>query len=296
VELRMYTAMVTPFDQDLQVNYGKAAELADYLVKKSSDGIMVSGTTGESPVLSKEEKIKLFTTVKDRVGDKVEVWAGTGSYDTEASINLSRAAEKAGADGLLLVTPYYNKPSQEGLYQHFRSIAESVSIPVMLYNIPGRTGTNMLPETVLRLAAIDNIVALKESSGMMDQMSALKNILPEKVAIYSGDDSLTLPMVALGASGVVSITSHLVGNQIKQMLNAYAAGDIKGAQQMHNYLFPIFKGLFITTNPIPVKEALNLIGMDVGGLRLPMCRASQSELEQISKLLASYQLLKKKIN
>lgn len=291
MDLKMYTAMVTPFDQDLQVNYAKAAELAQYLVNNSSDGIVVSGTTGESPVLSKDEKIKLFAAVKEKVGGQVEVWAGTGSYDTAASIRLSREAEQAGVDGLLLVTPYYNKPSQEGLYQHFRSIAESVQIPVMLYNIPGRTGTNMLPETVLRLSAVDNIVALKESSGMMDQMSMLKNILPEKIAIYSGDDSLTLPMVALGAAGVVSITSHLVGNQIKQMLNAYAAGDAPGAQQMHNYLFPIFKGLFITTNPIPVKEALNLMGMDVGGLRLPMCRASQGELEQIRNLLNAYQIL-----
>jgi 4-hydroxy-tetrahydrodipicolinate synthase len=287
----MYTAMVTPFDQDLQVNYSKAAELAGYLVKNSSDGIVVSGTTGESPVLSKDEKIKLFSTVKDKVGGEIEVWAGTGSYDTQASIYLSQAAEKAGVDGLLLVVPYYNKPSQEGLYLHFKSIAESVSIPVMLYNIPGRTGMNMLPETVLRLAAIENVVALKESSGMMDQMSMLKNILPEKVAIYSGDDSLTLPMVALGAAGVVSITSHLVGNQIKQMLNLYAAGDVKEAQQMHNYLFPIFKGLFITTNPIPVKEALNMMGMDVGGLRLPMCGANQGELEQIRKLITGYNLL-----
>jgi 4-hydroxy-tetrahydrodipicolinate synthase len=194
-------------------------------------------------------------------------------------------------DGLLVVTPYYNRPSQEGLYQHFKSIAESVSIPIMLYNIPSRTGTNMLPETVARLAEIENIVALKESSGIMDQLSVLKNILPERISIYSGDDSLTLPMLALGATGVVSIASHVVGKEIKKMLDCFAAGDVTQAQQLHNYLFPIFKGLFITTNPVPVKQALNILGMDVGGLRLPLCEANEGEIAQLKNLLSKYNLL-----
>jgi len=288
--LKMFTAMITPYHPDLQVNFERAGEIALYLAANGSDGIVVSGTTGESPVLSKEEKTRLFGEVKAKVGDRAEVWAGTGSYDTEASIRLSVAAEKTGVDGLLVVTPYYSKPSQEGLYQHFKAIAASVSIPIMLYNIPGRTGTNMLPETVARLAEIENITAIKESSGMMDQMSQLKSMLPDSMAIYSGDDSLTLPMLALGAAGVVSIASHVVGNEIKEMLNSFAAGDVKRAQELHSHLFPMFKGLFITTNPVPVKEALNILGMDVGGLRLPLCQANEAEIIQLQKLLASYNL------
>ena len=288
--LKMYTAMITPYHPDLQVNFTRAGELAEYLAANGSDGIVVSGTTGESPVLKQDEKLRLFAEIKAKVGDRVEVWAGTGSYDTEASIRLSLAAEKTGVDGLLVVTPYYSKPSQEGLYQHFKAIAESVSIPIMLYNIPGRTGTNMLPETVARLSEIENITSIKESSGMMDQMSLLKNMLPETMAIYSGDDSLTLPMLALGAAGVVSIASHVVGKEIKEMLGAFAAGEVKRAQELHNHLFPMFKGLFITTNPVPVKEALNMLGMDVGGLRLPLCQANEAEKIQLQQLLGSYHL------
>ncbi len=291
MSFRMFTAMVTPYDDQLQVNYEKAAELAQFLVERDSDGIVVSGTTGESPVLSKDEKLQLFAQVKAAVGDKAEVWAGTGSYNTQETIQLSQGAEKLGVDGLLLVVPYYNKPSQEGLYLHYKAVAESVSIPIMLYNIPSRTGINMLPETVARLAALDNVVALKESTGMMDQMSVLKNILPEKVSVYSGDDSLTLPMLALGGQGVVSIASHVIGPQIKQMMEAFAAGDVKGAQALHNELFGMFKGLFITTNPVPVKQALNLMGMDVGGVRLPMCGANVGEITQLKQLLTSYNLL-----
>jgi 4-hydroxy-tetrahydrodipicolinate synthase len=286
----MFTAMITPYHPDLRVNYERAGEIAEYLAANGSDGIVVSGTTGESPVLKQDEKLGLFAEVKAKVGDRVEVWAGTGSYDTEATLRLSMAAEKIGVDGLLVVTPYYSKPSQEGLYQHFKAIAESVSIPIMLYNIPGRTGINLLPETVARLAEIENITALKESSGMMDQMSLLKSMLPETMAIYSGDDSLTLPMLALGGDGVVSIASHVVGNEIKAMLDAFAAGNVKRAQELHNYLFAMFKGLFITTNPVPVKAALNILGMDVGGLRLPLCPANEAETIQLQQLLASYHL------
>ncbi|MEQ8199827.1 MAG: 4-hydroxy-tetrahydrodipicolinate synthase [Syntrophomonadaceae bacterium] len=288
---KMFTAMVTPYDADLQVNYDKAGDLALYLIDRGTDGIVVCGTTGESPVLSKPEKLQLFKQVKASVGDKAEVWAGTGSYNTQETIELSREVEKLGMDGLLLVVPYYNKPSQEGLYQHYKAIAASVSLPIMLYNIPGRTGVNMLPETVSRLAELDNVVALKESTGLMDQMSALKNMLPDKIAIYSGDDSQTLPMLALGAQGVVSIASHLIGPQIKQMMEAFARGDVKGAQSLHNHLFAMFKGLFITTNPVPVKQALNLIGVEVGGVRLPMCGANEGEIAQLKQLLARYNLL-----
>lgn len=288
--LKLLTAMVTPFNEKLEVNYDKACELARYLLANGSDGLVVSGTTGESPVLSSEEKIQLFATVKEAVGSQVEVWAGTGSYNTRESIELSQKAEENGVDGLLLVCPYYNKPSQEGLYRHFKAIAESVSIPVMLYNIPGRTGINLQPETVVKLAGIENIKAIKEASGNMDQVSLLKTMLPEDFLIFSGDDSLTLPMLSIGASGVVSIASHLVGNDIKAMLNAFANGDNHRALELHRYLMSMFKGLFITTNPIPVKEALNMLGMQLGSFRLPLCNANQSELEFISELLAKYML------
>lgn len=288
---RLITAMITPFDDRLQVNYAKAAEVAEHLVQNGTEGIVVAGTTGESPVLSDEEKLRLFATVKEQVGSRVSVWAGTGSNNTQHSIELSREAEKLGVDGVLLVGPYYNKPSQEGLYQHFRAIAEAINIPAMVYNIPSRTSSNILPETIARLAQIDNIVALKESSGDMNQVSQLAYLLPEGMKVYSGDDSLTLPMMALGAYGVVSVASHLVGKDIQRMITAFNNGDTREATRIHLALFPIFKGLFITTNPVPLKEAMNILGMEVGGLRLPLTRASQQEHEFIGNMLISTGLL-----
>jgi 4-hydroxy-tetrahydrodipicolinate synthase len=288
---RLITAMITPFDDRLQVNYAKAAEVAEHLVQNGTEGIVVAGTTGESPVLSDEEKLRLFATVKEQVGSRVSVWAGTGSNNTQHSIELSREAEKLGVDGVLLVGPYYNKPSQEGLYQHFRAIAEAINIPAMVYNIPSRTSSNILPETIARLAQIDNIVALKESSGDMNQVSQLAHLLPEGMKVYSGDDSLTLPMMALGAHGVVSVASHLVGKDIQRMITAFNNGDTREATRIHLALFPIFKGLFITTNPVPLKEAMNILGLEVGGLRLPLTRASQQEHEFIRNMLMSTGLL-----
>lgn len=288
---RLITAMITPFDDRLQVNYAKAAEVAEHLVQNGTEGIVVAGTTGESPVLSDEEKLRLFATVKEQVGSRVSVWAGTGSNNTQHSVELSREAEQLGVDGVLLVGPYYNKPSQEGLYQHFRAIAEAINIPAMVYNIPSRTSSNILPETMARLAQIDNIVALKESSGDMNQVSQLAYLLPEGMKVYSGDDSLTLPMMALGAYGVVSVASHLVGKDIQRMITAFNNGDTREATRIHLALFPIFKGLFITTNPVPLKEAMNILGMEVGGLRLPLTRASQQEHEFIGNMLISTGLL-----
>jgi 4-hydroxy-tetrahydrodipicolinate synthase len=288
---RLLTAMVTPYDDQLQVDYAKAAELAEYLANNATEGIVVSGTTGESPVLSDEEKLKLFAAVKGKLGKRIPVWAGTGSNDTKHTLELSKEAEKLGVDGVMLVCPYYNKPSQEGLYQHFKAIAGAVSLPVMLYNVPGRTSINLLPETVARLAEIENIVAIKEASGSMDQVSTLMTLLPEDMTVYSGDDSLTLPMMALGARGVVSIASHLVGNQILAMIEAFNQGEVKSAADLHKQLFPIFKGLFITTNPVPLKEALNQLGKNVGGLRLPLAEASPTEKTFIQELLINAKLL-----
>lgn len=288
---RVLTAMVTPFGKDLAINFELAKKLARMLIKSGSDGLVISGTTGESPTLSKEEKIELFRIIVEEVGGEATVIAGTGSYDTAGSIELTRAAEKVGVDGILLVAPYYNKPSQKGIYQHYKAIAENTELPVMLYNIPGRTGINILPSTVAQLAEIENIVALKEAAGSMDQLSELRNLLPDNFAIYSGDDSLTLPMISLGAKGVVSVASHIVGPRLKEMVNAFLAGNFALATQIHLELFPVFKGLFITTNPVPVKEALNILGWQVGAPRLPLVSATPSEKETLKKILSDVKLL-----
>ncbi|MGI6713107.1 MAG: 4-hydroxy-tetrahydrodipicolinate synthase [Bacillota bacterium] len=284
------TAMVTPFFPDGQVNFEKAQKLACYLTENGSDGIVVAGTTGESCTLSIKEKLQLFTAVKDAVGKKCNVLVGTGSNDTLASAELTKKASKLGVDGLLLVAPYYNKPPQEGLYSHYKALAESTDLPVMLYNVPSRTGINILPETVERLAKITNIVAIKEAYGSMDQISDLRKRLGDKFAIYSGDDSLTLPTLSLGGRGVVSVVSHLVGKQIKNMIDAFYSGQYNQALDIHLKLFSIFKAMFITTNPIPIKTALNLLGWNLGGFRLPLTAPSEKENAYIDKVLKEYQL------
>jgi len=288
---RMLTAMVTPFNKELALNFEQAKKLARHLAEAGSDGVVVAGTTGESPTLSKEEKIELFRAIVEEVGGQTTVIAGTGSYDTQSSAALTQAAEKVGVDGIMLVAPYYNKPSQEGLYQHFKTVAQSTNLPVLLYNIPGRTGVNMLPSTVARLAEIKNIVAIKEAAGSMDQVSELRRLLPDSFIIYSGDDSLTLPMLSLGAKGVISVASHIVGPRLKEMINAFIAGNITLATQIHLELYPIFKGLFITTNPVPVKAALNMLGYQAGAPRLPLVEATPAEKESIKKMLGELKVL-----
>jgi 4-hydroxy-tetrahydrodipicolinate synthase len=283
--------MVTPFTSESKVNFQAAAELATHLVNNGSDGLVVAGTTGESPTLTKEEKFELFKTIKEAVGSEIPVIAGTGSYSTEESIIQSQMAEKAGVDGLLLVVPYYNKPTQEGMYQHFEAIARNTSLPIMLYNIPSRTGKNMTPETVVRLSEINNIIAIKESTGDFSQLTELKSGLKNDFLIYSGDDALLLPMMALGAYGVVSVVSHLVGKQIKEMIDAFIDGDHNKALELHLKLSPLFKTMFITTNPIPIKTALALQGHQVGGFRLPLCKASDEEVSIIKNMLHKYDLL-----
>lgn len=288
---RLLTAMVTPYKEDLSVNYAKAAELAEFLCNNGSQALVVCGTTGESPVLSDEEKLQLYKTVQDKVGDRVPVWAGTGTNDTAAVVKLSKAAVKTGVAGIMVVAPYYNKPSQEGLYQHFRTVAESVSLPVMLYNVPSRTSSNLLPETIARLAEVENITAVKEASGSTDQVSLLMTLIPERITVYSGDDSLTLPLMALGAHGVVSIASHVIGPKILLMIEAFAGGQVQEAGKLHQELFAMFKGLFVTTNPIPVKAAMNMLGHELGGFRLPLTPPSESEKAIIKGLLQDYHLL-----
>ncbi|KJS82798.1 MAG: dihydrodipicolinate synthase [Peptococcaceae bacterium BICA1-8] len=277
--------MVTPFDKDLEVDYKKAQELAEHLIANGNDGIVVAGTTGESPTLTNTEKLNLFKAVKDVVGKNGQVIAGTGSYSTKDSIELTQAATELGVDGVMLVVPYYNKPPQDALYQHFSAVAHTTNLPILLYNVPGRTSTNMLPGTVSKLAQIPNIVAIKEAAGDMDQVSAIKALVSEDFLIYSGDDSLTLPMLALGGYGVISVAGHIVGNEIKEMINNYLGGNIKVAQKLHQSLFPFFKTMFITTNPIPVKTAVNLIGIEVGQMRLPMISATREQKDEILKVL-----------
>ncbi|QSF50118.1 4-hydroxy-tetrahydrodipicolinate synthase [Thermosynechococcus sp. TA-1] len=290
---RVITAMITPFTEDGAIAYDVAAELAQHLVANGSDGIVVCGTTGESPTLTWEEEFQLFQTVQQAVAGKAKVIAGTGSNSTREAIHATAKAAELGLDGALLVVPYYNKPPQEGLYAHFQAIAKAVpDFPLMLYNIPGRTGQNLLPETVIRLAEYPNIVAIKEASGSLDQASALRAALPPTFRIYSGDDSLTLPLLAVGGYGVVSVASHLVGRRIQEMIQAFIQGDTATATAIHCQLLPLFKVLFVTTNPIPIKAALSLQGWAVGAPRLPLTSASDAVIDQLKPVLDALGLLK----
>jgi 4-hydroxy-tetrahydrodipicolinate synthase len=282
---RILTAMVTPMNEELEIDYASARNLAKHLIEHGSDGIVVCGTTGESPTLTNEEKINMFKEVKIAVGTSGTVLAGVGSNSTSASVDLAVQAAITGVDGIMAVVPYYNKPSQEGMYQHFKAIAQAVSLPVMLYNIPSRTMTNLLPDTVKKLSQIPNIVSIKESAGSMDQVSELKRILPPGFNVYSGDDSLTLPMLALGCSGVVSVASHIIGDEMKDMVNAWFKGDSKTASRLHLQLYPFFKGIFVTTNPVPIKALVNMIGLKAGGVRLPLVNATEDEKSFLAKLL-----------
>lgn len=269
---RVLTAMLTPFKADGTVNYSVAEQLAAYLADNGTDTLVVCGTTGESPTLSWDEEYELFQVVQKAVAGKAKVMAGTGSNSSQEAIAATQKAEKLGLDGSLQVVPYYNKPPQEGLYQHFKAIAQaSPDLPLMLYNVPGRTGQNLQPETVSRLAEIPNIVAIKEASGNVDQASQIRRLTPSEFTIYAGDDSLTLPLLAVGAKGVVSVASHVVGPDLQCMIQAFEQGQVHAATQIHLRLFPLFKALFLTTNPIPVKAAMKLRGWDVGPSRLPLC-------------------------
>ncbi len=282
---RVLTAMVTPFNDLQEVDYDQAKVLARHLVENGSDGLVVVGTTGESPTLSFEEKVNMYAAVKEAVGGRAAVIAGTGSNDTAGSVKLTRAAEQAGADAVMLVVPYYNKPSQEGLYQHFAAVANSTSLPVMLYNVPGRTSANLQPATAARLARIENIVALKEAAGSTDQATELMRLLPQDFMVYSGDDSMTLPLMSLGCEGIVSVVSHVVGKEIQEMVREFLAGNWREAARIHLELYPIFKGMFMTSNPVPVKEALNMLGIRVGPVRLPLVEASPEQKSEIRRLL-----------
>jgi 4-hydroxy-tetrahydrodipicolinate synthase len=287
---RLITAMITPFDDKGNVDYQQAKRLANALLDSGSDGLVISGTTGESPSLSTEEKLRLFAEVKSAIGDRGAVVAGTGNYNTAESIELSKEAEQAGADALLLVTPYYNKPPQEGLYQHFKSIADSVHIPCMLYNVPSRTSLNMTHDTTIRLSHVDNIVGVKEASSDMDQITRIIDGARDGFRVWSGNDNETFYIMATGGYGVVSVVSHLVGNQIKQMMGLLLEGDVEKAAAEHRRLLPLFKALFIVSNPIPVKYSVNKAGFNAGKPRLPLVPPDEKSAAQIDAVLSQYQI------
>ncbi|MEH7181070.1 4-hydroxy-tetrahydrodipicolinate synthase [Neobacillus vireti] len=282
---QVLTAMVTPFDQHGEIDYGATRELVNYLIANGTDGLVVAGTTGESPTLSTEEKVSLFKFVVDVAARRVPVIAGTGSNNTRASINLTKQAEEAGVDGIMLVTPYYNKPSQEGMYQHFKAIAEATSLPVMLYNIPGRSAVNLSVETIVRLSEIQNIVAIKEASGNLDDMAEIINQTPADFTLFSGDDGLTIPVLAIGGAGVVSVASHIIGNEMQEMVTLFKNGRVQEAADLHRHLLPIMKVLFAAPNPSPVKAALNLQGIQVGGVRLPLIPLNEDEMTTLNSVL-----------
>ena len=284
---KVLTAMVTPFNDDFSVNYKAAAEIAKYLVAHGNDGLVVAGSTGEAATLSTDEKLKLFSTVLDAVGDKATIIAGTGSNDTFASIRITKETEKLGVHGAMLVGPYYNKPPQDGFYQHFKMIAEETALPIIVYNVPGRTASNVLPPTIARLSEIPNIVAVKEASGSLEQVSEIVRTAKPGFQVYSGDDGLTLPVLAVGGCGVISVAGHVTAEKMQEMIAAFFAGDVKKATAIHLELMPFFKVIFVTTNPIPIKTAVNLLGLNAGPLRPPLVAPTSAETEQLRTVMQS---------
>lgn len=284
---RISTAMVTPFDHKGNIDFQKTTQLVEYLIQNGTDSLVVAGTTGESPTLTTEEKLALFRHVVKVVNKRIPVIAGTGSNNTKASIELTKKAEEIGVDAIMLVAPYYNKPNQEGMYQHFKAIAESTSLPVMLYNIPGRAVANIQPETIIKLSQIPNIKAVKEASGNLNAMTEIIGKTPEDFELYSGDDGLTLPILAIGGVGVVSVASHIIGNEMQTMVQAFFNGDYQQAAKLHQKLLPIMEGLFAAPSPAPVKTALQLKGLNVGSVRLPLVPLTEQERLTLSKLLES---------
>ncbi|AOT72649.1 4-hydroxy-tetrahydrodipicolinate synthase [Geosporobacter ferrireducens] len=286
---RLITAMVTPFDDNMEVDYIKAVELAKKLIAEGTTALVVAGTTGEGPTLLDEEKIMLFKTLKEKV--EVPIIAGVGTNSTASTIENCKKALRCGVDGLLVVVPYYNKPNQESLYAHFEAISRAVEAPLMLYNVPGRTGMNMLPETVGKLSKLENIVALKEASGNIAQLSDMIQKTSDDFLVYTGDDALTLPSLSVGAYGVVSVAAQVVGKEMKKMIDAYLDGAVDQAAQIHLKLLNVFHNLFITANPIPVKAALNMIGIKVGDPRLPLTAAQPAIKAEIQRTLREFNLV-----
>jgi len=283
---RLLTAMITPFTHEGEVDYGSAERLADHLINTGTETIVLCGTTGESPTLTWEEEYELFRVVRNAVQGRAKIIAGTGSNSTREAIAATEKASKLGLDGTLQVTPYYNKPPQAGLYEHFQAIAQSApELPMILYNIPGRTACKLELDTILRLAEIPNIIGIKEATGDLDLASQIRAKTGDDFLIYSGDDSLTLPIMSVGGYGVISVASHLVGAKIKAMMQEFCTGNVEQARKIHLELFPLFKALFAMTNPIPLKAALQMLGLDTGVVRPPLIRATPAVIDQLYVVL-----------
>jgi len=288
---RLLTAMVTPFDGEGRVDHEQARSLARALLDSGSDGLVVAGTTGEAPTLSHDEKLKLFAVVREAVGDRGAVLAGTSTNNTAASVELSREAEGTGVDGLLLTAPYYNKPTQEGLYRHFEAIAGATRLPCVLYNIPSRTGVNMTAETTVRLSRVPNIAGVKEASGDLVQIARIVEDAGEGFRVWSGDDAMTLPILAVGGYGVIAVVAHLVGGQMRRMIDDYLAGRTAEAAAVHRRLLPLMQILMTAaSNPAPVKYALNQIGFRVGATRLPLVEPDEAAAESITAEVRRHQI------
>ena len=287
---RLLTAMITPFDEHGEVDYQQAKKLALALLNSGSDGVVVSGTTGESPTLSKEEKLRLFAEIKAAVGNRGTVIAGTGNYSTKESQELTKEAERIGVDACLLVVPYYNRPTQQGLLEHFKAIAQSTSLPCILYNVPSRTVTNLAADTVIKLSKIDNIVGVKEASGNLGQIAEIVQGTNKDFLVYSGNDSDTFPILALGGYGVISVASHLVGLQIKEMIERFLKGEVSTAASIHRHLLPLVNALFVIPNPMPIKWALNYVGFPVGKPRLPLTEPDGKSADLIRTTLKGYKI------
>ena len=287
---RLLTAMVTPFDAEGKVDYQQAKNLARALLDSGSDGLIVSGTTGESPTLSREEKLRLLSEVKSAIANRGTIVAGTGSYNTKESQELTKEAERTGVDACLLVVPYYNRPTQQGLFEHFKAIAQATTLPCVLYNVPSRTVANLASDTVIKLNQIDNIVSVKEASGNLRQVAEIVQGTRDDFLVYSGNDSDTLPILALGGYGVISVASHLVGIQIKDMMEKFLSGETQEAASIHRHLLPLVNALFVITNPMPVKYALNYLGFPVGKARLPLTEPDEKSAALIRATLKDYKI------
>ena len=281
-------ALVTPFKNG-EVDFKKLGELIEFHVREGTTAISPCGTTGESPTLSHEEHEKVIAEVVQRVQGRIPVIAGTGSNNTQEALRLTKFAQKAGADGALVITPYYNRPTQEGLYRHFKALAEETDIPIVLYNVPSRTGVSISPETVARLAEFKNIVAIKEASGSLDQVSAILGLCD--ITVLSGEDSLILPILSIGGKGVVSVVANIIPRETSAMISSFFNGDMETARKAHHRLYPLTKAMFIETNPIPVKTAMRILGRLNGELRLPLCEMTEANKRQLTKALDDYGLL-----
>ena len=284
---RVITAMITPFNENGRVDYEEAAVLADALINSGNDGLVITGTTGESPTLTETERLKLYSTIKESVGDRASIIAGTGTNNTAESIENSMAAEKAGVDAVLLVAPSYNKPPQRGLYLHFKSIAEHVSVPCILYNVPGRTAVNIDAETTIELSSVSNIIGVKEASSNMEQISHVIKHTGSDFKVWSGNDDETFQIISLGGYGVVSVSGHLIANQIKKMITLILKGELESASDINKALLDINKILFIVSNPIPVKYAVKQLGYKVGEPRLPLIKLDDASVIKVDKVLSN---------